>query len=250
MIDTISVVMIVKDAEKTIEKSLESLQEFKEIILYLNNSTDSTENLAQNYANVTIVEGDFIGFGPTKNRAVSYANCDWILSLDADEVVTKEFVENIKNIELDNQTVYTILRSNFYKDREIQHCWGNDIITRLYHRKITQFTDKRVHENIIDIHMNKEMIKGVVQHFPYQTMTDFIMKLDNYSTIYAKDNAGKKASSPLKAILNAYFSFFKTYIIKKGFLDGYPGLIIAFSHMATNFYKYMKLYEMNIELKK
>jgi hypothetical protein len=98
--------------------------------------------------------------------------------------------------------------------------------------------------------MNKEMIEGSIQHFPYQTITDFIMKLDSYSTIYAKDNAGKKASSPSKAILNAHFSFFKTYILKKGFLDGYPGLIIAFSHMATNFYKYMKLYEMNKALKK
>lgn len=250
MIDTISVVMIVKDAEKTIEKSLKSLQEFKEIILYLNNSTDSTKLLAQNYSNVTIVEGDFFGFGPTKNRAASYASNDWIFSLDADEVITGEFIENIKNAKLNDQTVYTVLRSNFYKNKEIQYCWGNDIITRLYHRKKTQFTNKKVHEHIIDADMNKEMIEGTIQHFPYQTITDFIVKLDSYSTIYAKDNAGKKSSSPLKAITNAHFSFFKTYILKKGFLDGYPGLIIAFSHMATNFYKYMKLYEMNKELKK
>ena len=63
--------------------------------------------------------------------------------------------------------------------------------------------------------------------------------------MYANDNVGEKNSSPLKAILNSLFSFFKTYIIKRGFLDGYAGLIIAFSHMATNFYKYIKLYELN-----
>ncbi|MGB3750645.1 MAG: glycosyltransferase family 2 protein, partial [Arcobacteraceae bacterium] len=62
-------------------------------------------------------------------------------------------------------------------------------------------------------------------------------------------NVGRKKSSPLKAILNAKFSFFKTYFLKRGFLDGYAGLIIAFSHMATNFYKYIKLYELNKEIK-
>jgi len=250
LIDTISVVMIVKDAEKTIEKTLKSLQEFKEIILYLNNSTDDTDLLAQNYTNVTIVKGDFFGFGPTKNRAASYASSDWIFSLDADEVVTEEFVESMKNIKLDDQTIYTILRSNFYQNREIKYCWGNDIITRLYHRKITQFTDKKVHEKIIDNGFKVTQIDGLVNHYPYSTISDFIVKLDRYSTIYAEDNVGKKSSSPTKAILNASFSFFKTYFLKRGFLDGYAGLVIAFSHMATNFYKYIKLYEKNRDLEK
>ncbi len=95
--------------------------------------------------------------------------------------------------------------------------------------------------------MRVENIDGTVKHFPYANITDFIMKLDRYSTIYAEDNVGKKCASPIKAITNAHFSFFKTYFLKRGFLDGYAGLLIAFSHMATNFYKYMKLYEANKE---
>jgi len=82
----------------------------------------------------------------------------------------------------------------------------------------------------------------------HSTFLRVCFKLDRYSTIYAEDNIGKKNSSPSKAFFNAHFSFFKTYFLKRGFLDGYAGLIIAFSHMATNFYKYMKLYELNKEL--
>lgn len=247
MIDTISVVMIVKNAEITIKTSLDALRVFDEVILYLNDTSDSTYEIAQNYENVKIIEGDFLGFGPTKNKAATYATNDWILSLDSDEVLTKEFINNLKDTVLDTQSVYTILRSNYYKKREIRHCWGNDIIERLYNRTATQFSAKKVHEHIIKDMMKVENINGAVKHFPYASITDFIMKLDRYSTIYAEDNVGKKSASPLKAISNAHFSFFKTYFLKRGFLDGYAGLLIAFSHMATNFYKYMKLYEANKE---
>jgi hypothetical protein len=123
------------------------------------------------------------------------------------------------------------------------------VIVRLYNKTKTSFTDKKVHEKIIVDGFTIEPINGVVKHFPYSTITDFIVKLDRYSTIFAQDNAGKKSSSPLKALFNAKFSFIKTYFFKRGFLDGYAGLVIAFSHMATNFYKYIKLYELNKELK-
>lgn len=247
LIDSVSVVMIVKNAEITIKNSLDALKDFDEVILYLNNCNDATYEIAQNYHNVKTIEGDFLGFGPTKNKAATYAKNDWILSLDSDEVLTAGFIRNLKDIVLDTKSVYTILRSNYYKKREIKHCWGNDVIVRLYNRTTTQFTDKKVHEQIIKDEMSVENIGGKVMHFPYASLTDFILKLDRYSTIYAEDNVGKKSASPLKAVSNAHFSFFKTYVLKRGFLDGYPGLVIAFSHMATNFYKYMKLYEANKE---
>ncbi len=249
MIKNISCVMIAKDAEATLSKVLDALQEFEEVIVYSNNSTDNTDIIAQGYSNVKLINGEFLGFGPTKNKAAAIASNDWIFSLDADEVVTLEFVENLKKVSLDDKTLYTILRTNYYKDSQIKHCWGDDVIVRLYNKTKTSFTDKKVHEKIIVDGFTIESIKGVVKHFPYSTITDFIIKLDRYSTIFAQDNVGKKSSSPLKALLNAKFSFIKTYFFKRGFLDGYAGLVIAFSHMATNFYKYIKLYELNKELK-
>lgn len=249
-IDNISCVIIAKNAQATIQKVLDSLKAFEDVVIYSNNSTDKTDEIAQNYANVNLVQGDFLGFGDTKNLAATYAKNDWILSLDADEVLSEEFVENLSNTPLNSNTIYSILRTNYYKQTQIRHCWGNDVIVRVYNKSKTTFTAKKVHEKIIDANFKIGQIDGIVKHFPYSSITDFIVKLDRYSTIYAEDNVGKKSSSPLKAILNAIYSFIKTYFFKRGFLDGYAGLIIAFSHMATNFYKYIKLYEMNQELKK
>lgn len=242
--------MIVHNAQQTLERSLSSLKVFEEIILYENNSTDQTVQIAQTFPNVKLIQGDFLGFGPTKNLAISHATNEWILSLDSDEVLSEEFILNLSNKQLNENCVYTILRTNYYKSSQIKHCWGNDIIVRLFNKKITKFTDKQVHEKIITDDLTIKPLDGIVKHYPYATISDFIIKLDRYSTIYAQENVGKKNSSPLKAVANSSFSFFKTYFIKQGFRDGYAGLIIAFSHMATNFYKYIKLYELNQELKK
>jgi hypothetical protein len=97
--------------------------------------------------------------------------------------------------------------------------------------------------------MKKLPIAGNMKHYSYMSITDFIIKVDRYSTLFATDNVGRIKSSPTKAFFNALYSFFRTYILKRGFLDGYAGLVISFSHMATNFYKYIKLYEMNKKIK-
>ncbi|QSZ41325.1 glycosyltransferase [Sulfurimonas aquatica] len=247
-ITNISCVIIVKNGESTLKEVLSSLNDFEDIVLYSNNSTDKTDEIAREFSNVNLIQGDFLGFGETKNIAATYAKNDWVLSLDADEIVSHEFAATLQNISLDEKKVYSMLRVNYYKQTQIKYCWGNDIIVRLYNKNMTSFTAKKVHEKIITENFGIEKLTGIVKHYPYATVTDFIVKLDRYSTIYAEDNVGKKSSSPLKAILNAQFSFFKTYFIKRGFLDGYAGLIIAFSHMATNFYKYIKLYERNLQL--
>jgi glycosyltransferase involved in cell wall biosynthesis len=248
-ITDISCVLIVKDAQDTIKKVLKSLNIFDDIVVYLNNCTDNTEQIVKEFKNVNIIKGEFLGFGPTKNKASTFAKNNWIFSLDADEILSDEFVKNLANIKLDNKNLYSILRTNYYKNQQIKHCWGDDRLVRIYNKTQTSFTQKKVHEKIIAKNFNIVQIDGFVKHYPYSTITDFIIKLDRYSTIFAKDNKGQKKSSPTKAFFNGLFSFFKTYILKKGFLDGYAGLVIAFSHMATNFYKYIKLYEINKELK-
>ena len=248
-INHISCVLIVKNAEATLYATLDSLQAFEDVVVYSNNSTDNTDTIAASYENVHLIHGDFIGFGPTKNRAAEFAKNDWILSLDADEVLSESFIQGLSELVLDDERLYTILRVNYYKNQQIKHCWGDDVIIRLYNRKRSSFTQKKVHEKIIKEGFTLQSLSGVVQHYPYSCVSDFVEKLERYSTIYAQDNVGKKSSSPSKAIFNALFSFFKTYILKRGFLDGSAGLLIAFSHMATNFYKYFKLYELNQELK-
>lgn len=246
----VSAVMIVKNGARTIRRSLESLREFDDIIVYDNGSSDGTQAIAAEFPNVRLIEGEFDGFGTTKNRAASYALHDWVLIIDSDEVVDAELLLSLQSESLDPKTIYIVNFLAYYKEIPIHHCgWNNQKIRRLYNKSITRFNDNFVHENIIDDGMKKITIAGNMKHYSYMSISDFIVKLDRYSTLFATDNVGKKSSSPAKAFFNGLYSFFRTYILKRGFLDGYAGLIIAFSHMATNFYKYIKLYEMNLEQK-
>lgn len=245
----VSAVMIVKNGARTIDKSLESLKQFDDVVVYDNGSTDGTQAIAAGYPNVRLIEGEFDGFGTTKNRAASYAKHDWILIIDSDEVVDDGLLHTLKTEILDPNAIYIVNFLAYYKDMQVRYCgWNNQKIRRLYNKKVTRFNNNLVHENIIDEGMKKLSINGNMKHFSYLDLSDFMIKVDRYSTLFANNNVGIKKSSPTKAVLNAFYSFFRTYVLKRGFLDGYTGLVISFSHMATNFYKYMKLYEMNKEL--
>lgn len=244
----VSAVMIVKNGGRTIRRSLESLREFDDVVVYDNGSTDGTQNIAREFPNVRLIEGEFDGFGTTKNRAASFALHEWILIIDSDEVVDEELLRALKTKPLDPRTIYIVNFLAYYKEIQIRHCgWNNQKIRRLYNKSVTRFNDNAVHENIIDEGMKKEHIEGHMKHYSYMSISDFIVKVDRYSTLFAQGNVGKKFPTPAKAFFNGLYSFFRTYVLKRGFLDGYAGLVIAFSHMATNFYKYIKLYEMNRE---
>jgi len=247
-IHNISAVLIVKNSENSLAKTLHSLESFKEVIVYDNGSTDASKKIAQSFSNVILIEGTFDGFGTTKNRATSFAKNDWIFFIDSDEVVSKKLLKNFSTLSLEKNRLYFIKRINFYKTQQIKHCWGDDTLARLYNKKETSFTNAMVHESLQEKNLSKVYLHGNLLHYPYNTLSEFLIKADRYSTAFAKEHKGKKNSSPTKAFLNGSFSFFKTYVLKRGFLDGYAGLVIAFSHMVTNFFKYIKLYELNKEM--
>ena len=251
MITHISAVVLAKNNEATIKRTLQSLQNFEDVVVYDNGSSDATIRIAQEFTNVNLIQGEFKGFGWTKNHAASFAKNDWILIVDSDEVVDSELFATLQNKQLNDNTVYLLNFKAFYKDIQVKHCgWNNQKIKRLYNKTKTRYNDNNVHEDIITEGMQTELLDGNVEHYSYQSIEQFVNKANTYSTLFAKNNAGKKSSSPTKAFFNGWYSFFRTYILKQGFRDGYVGLIIAFSHMVTNFYKYIKLYEANKELQR
>ncbi len=250
MIDTISAVVLAKNNECTIKRTLEALQEFKDVVVYDNGSTDETIPIAQSFANVHLVQGEFKGFGWTKNQAASFAKNNWILIVDSDEVIDKKLLKSLQESQLQDDTVYIINFTAYYKDIQVKYCgWNNQKIKRLYNKSTTQYNTNDVHEDIITEALQTQELQGNMKHYSYQTIEQFINKANRYSTLFAKNNVGKKKSSPVKAFFNGLYSFIKTYFFKQGFRDGYIGLVIAFSHFVTNFYKYIKLYELNQELK-
>jgi len=248
----ISVVMVVRDGAETLGLALGSLSRFDDVVVYDNGSTDGSQDLAKSFSNVRLIEGYFDGFGDTKNRAAGCAKHDWVLILDADEALEPGLVETLFNHDLDDRTVYLLNFKSFYRSYQVRHSgWNNQKIRRVYNRNTTEFSRAHVHENILAEGLTVgELRGGSVLHYSYTSMSHFLVKADRYSSLYAESNRGLRASSPLRAVVSGFYSFFRTYVLKRGFLDGHVGLVIAFSHMATNFFKYMKLYEANRDLRR
>ncbi len=247
----ITVTLLAKNSERFLKEVLEPLSSFDEVILYDNGSTDKTLEIAKSFPFVTVHQGPFMGFGETHNHVSGLARNDWIFSLDTDEIVTPELIEEIKSITLDPKTVYAIPRHNEYRRKWIKGCgWYPDNPKRLYNRKETKFSSHKVHESIISDGMKVQTLKNFYHHLSYNSVSEFIAKMQHYSDLFAQDRAGKVASSPFKAMSHALYTFFKCYILKRGFLDGSEGYLISSYNAHTAFYKYYKLYEANQDLNK
>lgn len=246
---SISVTILTKNSEKYLKEVLEALKSFDEVLIFDNGSKDSSLDIAQNYPNVTIHKGEFIGFGPTHNLASSLAKHDWVLSIDSDEVVSEVLVNEIALLDLNPDNTYAISRHNEFNGKWIQWCgWHPDFQTRLYHRKKASFSEHQVHEAV----QSEKIVRLThsLKHYSYANVADFLTKMQSYSDLFAKQNQGKKSSSPFKALTHGFFAFFKSYFLKKGFLGGYEGFLISSYNAHTAFYKYMKLYELNKSLDK
>ncbi len=242
----ISVTIMAKNGSLHLQKVLEALSRFEEVILLDTGSTDATQEIARGFSNVKVFEKPFMGFGPTHNYASSLAKNDWILSIDADDVATKELVDEVLSLKLEDSSVYTLSRHNYYRGKFIKGCgWYPDCPIRLYNRTKTRFTDAMVHESIIATGMKKEALKAPLLHYPYNSVSDFLAKMQSYSTLFAQQYAGKRRASLWTAILHAGFAFFKSYFLKRGFLLGHEGFVISLYNGHTAYYKYLKLQEIN-----
>lgn len=242
----ISVTILTRNSEKYLEKVLQSTRSFNEVLVYDSGSTDRTLDIASKFINVTVVEGTFEGFGKTHNAASAAAKHDWILSIDSDEVVTLELLEEIHQLSLDAGTVYSVRRNNYYNGKWIRWCgWYPDRVFRLYHKRQTQFTNAQVHEAVVVDGMQHHALEKPLNHYPYDTISDFIAKMQHYSSLFAEQNRGKKGSSMSKAVFRGMFTFFKSYILQRGFMGGAEGWIISSYNAMTTYYKYLKLRELN-----
>lgn len=241
----ISVTILTKNSESSIEATLKSVAAFEEVIVLDTGSSDRTVAIAKMFPNVKVHHSPFLGFGPTHNLATSLASRDWVLSLDSDEALSPQLVEEIKTLSLDKSAVYSVLRHNYFNGKRIKWCggWHPDWVTRLYNRKTTSFTDDAVHEKVRTEGLQVQQLQHPMTHIPYREIGDFLSKMQMYTSLFAEQNAGKKDASLLKAIFHGWFAFIKSYILKRGFMGGKEGFIISAYNGHTAFYKYLKLGE-------
>ncbi|MBK8701468.1 MAG: glycosyltransferase [Saprospiraceae bacterium] len=249
-LNKISVTIVAKDAARTIGQCLEALTEFDEVVVVLDrSSTDLTAEIVKGYTNVALFHSDFEGFGKIKQYAVSCAGNDWILSIDADEVVSHSLLNRLRALVLDPTHVYAPLRHNHYKGRHIDACgWNHDYPVRLFNRTATSFTNARIHEAVITTGMPVIKLKEAILHYAYTSESELQQKAERYASLYAEENYRRKHTCFIKTALKTSFTFFKDFFLRKGLLYGWDGFTIAWYNALGVYLKYSKLDATNKDL--
>lgn len=247
----LSVVMICYNEESILGKSLSSVRWADEIVIVDSYSTDGTLEVARQYTE-RIVQHAWQGYGRQKNLALTYASCPWILSLDADEVVTKELEKEIRALLTQGPecTGYRIPRMTCYLGTLLRHTWYPDYKLRLFQKDCVIWGEEGVHESV-RLEGSQGQLKNPLIHYSFPTISDHIRTLQRYTTLGAEErmNAGK-AFSLVRMFVSPLAMFWKQYVMKRGFLDGLPGLIACVLSGVHEFVKYAKLYELQMRDRK
>lgn len=256
---TLSVILITKNEAHNIDKCLESVAFADEIVVVDSGSTDATRELAAARGARVVRTDDWPGFGPQKNRALDLAGCDWVLSIDADERVTPELAAEIRTVlEADvaartsssvggaSHSAYRIARLSNFGGRWIRHSgWWPDHVLRLFRRGTARFKDVPVHESVITDEP-VGTLNGHFLHYPYASLEHYIAKINHYSSeAAAMMHARGKRTTVLGAWGHAVWTFVRIYLLRKGFLDGREGFILAMMGAAGSFFRYTKLLFLN-----
>ncbi|MCF8180755.1 MAG: glycosyltransferase family 2 protein [Limnohabitans sp.] len=244
---TLSAILITRNEEANLEDCLASLDGLAtQIVVVDTQSTDRTLVIAQRYGALISSPPDWPGFGPQKNRALDLASEDWVLSLDADERLTPELRAEIKGVLDKPQTdCYAIPRLSWYCGRFMRHSgWTPDYVDRLFKRGSARFSTDLVHERLIPkgpvLRLKNQML-----HYSFMNLAQVQEKMERYSTASAQQAFARgKTASPLKAILHGAWSFFRTYILRAGFLDGPQGFSLALANAKGSYLRYIKLWRL------
>lgn len=244
----ISAYIIVYNQIKKIKPAIESVLWADEIVVVDSHSTDGTTELAEKLG-ARVVQVPFQGFGDLRNRAVATCQYDWIFSLDSDERCTLEARDEILSIINSDEAldVYRVPRKNYFMGRWIKHCgWYPDYRQpQLFRKGSLNYVNDIVHENY-QCHSKKPMgyLKNAIWQIPFQDLSEMMQKANRYSTLGVnrlKERYGK--ASMFLTLTHTIWTFIKVYILRRGFLDGWAGFIIAMDQNYGAFYRYAKFYE-------
>lgn len=246
----ISAVIITFNEERNIGRCLDSLNEVgDEIVVVDSFSTDKTEEICNNKG-ARFIQNPFKGHIEQKNYAVSRANHDYILSLDADEALSEELKKSILHVKKNwNYDRYSFNRLTNYCGKWIGYCgWYPDKKLKLWDRRKGSWGGVNSHDKVImDKNSSVNHLHGDLLHYSYYTIRQHISQINSFSNIAAQEayKKGKKSNFVLDILLNPLFTFVKKYFIKLGILDGYYGFVISINSAFGKFLKYIKLRELN-----
>ena len=243
---TLSVVIITFNEEANVGALLESVRQAEERIVLDCGSTDGTLEIARSYGAKTFTQ-EWKGYSAQKNSAIEKASGDWVLSLDADEVVEPELMEEILRIAEQNPLVngYYIPRKNYFLGRWIRHGgFYPDRKLRLFRRGQGRFVDRPVHE-VAEVTGPTGTLNHALIHNAYPTLEGYIEHMNRYSSLGADFAVGQGRGrfSLLNIVVNPLATFIYNYFFRLGLLDGREGLLLHLYHSAYVSWKYAKAWE-------
>lgn len=240
---SLSAVVITKNEEAAIQRCLESVAWADEVVVLDSGSMDRTVDIAREMGAKVSVSADWPGFGPQKNRALAMASGDWIFSLDADEWVTPDLAAEIRAaVDAAEFDAWRVPRLSSFCGRFMRHSgWWPDYVTRLFRRGAGRFSDDVVHERtLVDGALGT--LRHPVMHETYVDLEDMQEKFNRYSSLGAQAlHARGKRGGIGKALLHGLAAFVRTYLLRRGFLDGREGIMLAIANAEVAYYKYVKL---------
>jgi hypothetical protein len=163
--------------------------------------------------------------------------------LDSDEIASETLIASLSHARRDDPArVYIVERHNYLMGRRVRHGdWGRDWLPRFYHRGHHRYSDAVVHENIVlGAASRPERLEGELKHLAVRELGEFLVKVNRYSEL--RSQTARPVHSPAVVVFRAGWAFFRTYVLRLGFLDGWRGLVIAWSNANGVFFKYMKPY--------
>lgn len=244
----ISATVITLNEEHNIADALKSLAWADEIIVVDSESTDHTVEIARQFTERIFVR-PWPGYAQQKNFAAEQAANNWIFNLDADERISSELereIEALKSHAASDAVAFEMPRLTWYLGRWIKHSgWYPDYKLRLYDKTKGRWVGDYVHESV-SVYGRVERLAGDLLHYTVRNSSDHHQRLDRYTTLAAKEqfSNGKRASIS-SLLFSPAGSFLRSYILKRGFLDGIPGLAISCFAAHYVFLKNLKLWEMS-----
>ena len=237
--EKISVTVITLNEEKNIERCLKSLQWADEIVVLDSFSTDRTVEICRQYTE-KVYQEKWQGYGKQKNFCADRTSHRWVLNIDADEVVSPECAKAIRK-ELENaqeHPLYQFPRKNFFGNHWVRFGgWYPDKISRLYDKTKISFKESRVHEKLTPCN-GSGFISEPLLHYSYEGLADYMDRLNRYSSLFAEE---KRHSGWTAGCAHLYLrpplTFFKNFIVRQGFREGFLGMFLA---LAAAFYTYLK----------
>ncbi len=239
----ISAVILTKNEEKNIKRCIESLLWCNEIIIIDDYSEDKTLREIKNFKVRVYKRHLNSNFAQQRNFGLSKANSDWVLFLDADEIITLELKREIieVNFQTDDYNGFYIKRQDFFMGRQLKYGeTGNIKLLRL--GKINVGKWKRSVHEAWEIKGRVGELKNPIYHYPHQTIREFVDDINFYSTIHARENRKTKSANIFYIITYPLGKFILNYFLKLGFLDGVEGFVMAMFMSLHSFLAWGKLW--------